>query len=132
MSNASFPSAGPDHGHILVVDDDPDIVEATQLFLTKEGHQVEGAYSREDGLRKVDSFHPDLLILDVIMEQPDDGFLMAQDLRRKGFQQPILMLTSVATASGLAFGKDEEMVPVDEFLPKPVNPASWSPRSLSC
>ena len=108
---------------ILVVDDDPDIVEATQLFLTKEGHQVEGAYSREDGLRKVDSFHPDLLILDVIMEQPDDGFTMAQELRRAGNQIPILMLTSVESVSGLSFGRDAEMVPVDDFQTKPIEPA---------
>jgi DNA-binding response OmpR family regulator len=108
---------------ILVVDDDPDIVEATQLFLTREGHQVEGAYSREDGLRKVDSFHPDLLILDVIMEQPDDGFTMAQELRRAGNKIPILMLTSVESVSGLSFGKDVEMVPVDDFQTKPIEPA---------
>lgn len=108
---------------ILIVDDDPDIVEASQLFLEKEGHQIETANSRGEGMKKVEAFKPELLILDVMMEQPDDGFLMAQDLRRKGFQQPILMLTSVATASGLAFGKDEEMVPVDEFLPKPVEPS---------
>lgn len=108
---------------ILVVDDDPDIVEATQLFLTKEGHQVEGAYSREDGLRKVESFHPDLLILDVIMEQPDDGFTMAQELRRAGNQVPILMLTSVESVSGLTFGRDAEMVPVDDFQTKPIEPA---------
>lgn len=107
---------------ILIVDDDPDIVEASQLFLEKEGHTVATAGSRSAGMAQVEAFRPDLLILDVMMEQPDDGFAMAQDLRRLGKRFPILMLTSVATASGLAFGKDEEMVPVDEFLPKPVEP----------
>lgn len=107
---------------ILIVDDDPDIVEASQLFLEKEGHTVATADSRNAGMAQVEAFRPDLLILDVMMEQPDDGFAMAQDLRRLGKRFPILMLTSVATASGLAFGKDEEMVPVDEFLPKPVEP----------
>ena len=108
---------------ILVVDDDSDIVEATQLFLSKEGHQVDVAYNREDGLSKVRSFNPDLLILDVIMEQPDDGFTIAQELRRAGNKVPILMLTSVETVSGLAFGKDSVMVPVDEFQSKPIEPA---------
>ncbi len=107
---------------ILIVDDDPDIVEASQLFLEREGHTVATAGSRSAGMAQVEAFGPDLLILDVMMEQPDDGFAMAQDLRRLGKRFPILMLTSVATASGLAFGKDEEMVPVDEFLPKPVEP----------
>ena len=108
---------------ILVVDDDPDIVEATKLFLEKEGHQIDVAYNRQDGLEKVRSFNPDLLILDVIMEQPDDGFTMAQELRRKGNKLPILMLTSVESASGLSFGKDSEMVPVDDFQSKPIEPA---------
>jgi DNA-binding response OmpR family regulator len=108
---------------ILVVDDDPDIVEATKLFLEKEGHQIEVAYNRQDGLQKVSSFSPDLLILDVIMEQPDDGFTMAQELRRRGNKLPILMLTSVGSASGLSFDKDNEMVPVDDFQAKPIEPA---------
>lgn len=108
---------------ILVVDDDSDIVEATQLFLTREGHQVESAFNRQDGLKKITSFKPDLLILDVIMEQPDDGFTIAQELRRAGNKVPILMLTSVETVSGLTFGKDSVMVPVDEFQSKPIEPA---------
>lgn len=107
---------------VLIVDDDPDIVEASQLFLQKEGHEVASAGSRQEGLRMVERFQPDLLILDVMMEQPDDGFTMAQELRPKGLKLPILMLTSVATASGLAFGPDDEMVPVDDFVPKPVEP----------
>lgn len=108
---------------VLIVDDDPDIVEASQLFLEKEGHQVETANSRREGMLKVESFQPDLVILDVMMDQPDDGFVMAQDLRRQGKTFPILMLTSVASASGLAFDKDAEMVPVDDFQAKPVEPA---------
>ena len=108
---------------ILIVDDDPDIVEACSLFLRKAGHAVEGAYSRAEGMRALAAARPDLLILDVMMEQPDDGFVMAQELRRQGFRLPILMLTSVASASGLAFGRDAEMVPVDDFQAKPVEPA---------
>ena len=44
--------------------------------------------------------------------------------RRDGFTLPILMLTSVNRALGLQIGMDEEMVPVDEFLEKPVDPAT--------
>ena len=108
---------------ILIVDDDPDIVEAASLFLEREGHEVRGAGNRPDGMRAVAEFDPNLLILDVMMEQPDDGFTMAQDLRRQGWKRPILMLTSVASVSGLAFGRDPEMVPVDDFQAKPVEPA---------
>jgi len=109
---------------ILIVDDDPDIVEASKLFLAKEGHQIETASNRVEGLAKVESYQPDLLLLDVMMEQPDDGFVMAQELRRRGKTFPILMLTSVSTASGLDFGRDGEMVPVDDFQSKPIEPAT--------
>jgi DNA-binding response OmpR family regulator len=108
---------------ILIVDDDPDIVEAGTLFLERAGHTVRAAYSRGEGMEAIRASAPDLLILDVMMELPDDGFSMAQDLRRQGRTFPILMLTSVASATGLAFGKDPEMVPVDDFVTKPVQPA---------
>jgi DNA-binding response OmpR family regulator len=108
---------------ILVVDDDPDIVDACRLFLEKAGHTVRGACDRKEGMAAVAASAPDLLILDVMMDEPDDGFVMAQDLRRQGRNFPILMLTSVASASGLAFGRDREMVPVDDFQEKPVEPA---------
>ena len=107
---------------ILIVDDDPDVVEAVSLFLQKDHHEVASAYDREEGMRKIAAFGPDLIILDVMMEQPDDGIAMAQDLRRSGNKKPIIMLTSVGRATGLDFAKDNEMVPVDEFQEKPVEP----------
>jgi DNA-binding response OmpR family regulator len=83
---------------ILIVDDDPDMVEAGRYVLEKHGHTVRSASNIEAGLKALDEETPDLLI-------------------------PILMLTSVNQAMGLNIGKDEEMVPVDEFVEKPVNPA---------
>jgi DNA-binding response OmpR family regulator len=109
---------------ILVVDDDPDILEACRLVLEKEGYAVCTAANRSEGMEMVASDTPDLIILDVMMEDPDDGFVMAQDLRRNGVTLPIMMLTSVAKATGMQFDKDSEMVPVDEFQAKPVDPAT--------
>jgi DNA-binding response OmpR family regulator len=74
-------------------------------------------------MKKVKEFKPDLLILDVMMTQPDDGLAMAQELRMQGFKAPILMLTSISRASGMEYGKDDEMVPVDDFQEKPVEPS---------
>jgi DNA-binding response OmpR family regulator len=109
---------------ILIVDDDPDIQEACRLVLEKDGFAVECASNRADGLRQVADFAPDLLILDVMMEEPDDGLVMARELRRKGFDRPIIMLTSVNAAMGLRIDRDDEMVPVEKFQPKPVEPAT--------
>ncbi len=107
---------------ILIVDDDQDICEVIELVLQKEGYTTASANSRSEGRAKVDQFQPDLLILDVMMEQPDDGIALAQELRAAGIQQPILMLTSVAKVTGMNYGRDNEMVPVDEFFEKPIDP----------
>jgi two-component system, OmpR family, response regulator len=107
---------------ILVVDDDPDIQEACRLVLEKEGHVVRCASNRAGGLEAVAAAAPDLLILDVMMEEPDDGLTMARQLRKQGFEGPIIMLTSVNAAMGLQIDRDDEMVPVEKFQPKPVEP----------
>ena len=107
---------------ILVVDDDPDITFAVSLFLKKEGHEVQIAASRAEGMQALASFKPDLMVLDVMMEQPDDGIAMAQELRRTGQTLPILMLTSVGKVTGMTFDRDSDLVPVDAFFEKPVKP----------
>lgn len=107
---------------ILVVDDDPDIVFALSLFLRNEGFEVKSAASRAEGMSALASFEPDLMILDVMMEQPDDGIAMAQELRRAGRKLPILMLTSVGHVTGLTYDRDDDLVPVDAFFEKPVRP----------
>jgi DNA-binding response OmpR family regulator len=113
---------------ILIVDDDPDMVEATRIVLERDGYSVVNAPNLEEGLQKLADTKPDLLILDVMMEEPDDGLRFARQVRRIGNKLPILMLTSVNRAMGLQIGKDEEMVPVDEFVEKPVDPAALSAK----
>lgn len=107
---------------ILVVDDDTDITFAASLLLRKQGHEVVTAANRAEGMKALQTAGPDLMILDVMMDQPDDGLAMAQDLRRAGNRVPIIMLTSVGRATGMSFGEDSEMVPVDAFFEKPVRP----------
>ncbi len=109
---------------ILIVDDDPDIVEAGKLVLEREGFEVVSAPNKRDGFTMLEEAKPDLLILDVMMEEPDDGLRMARDIRKAGHTLPIIMLTSVNAAMGLNIDKDEEMVPVEEFQSKPVEPAT--------
>lgn len=113
---------------ILIVDDDPDMVQAGRIVLEKEGYYVESASNLADGLAKLDEIQPDLLILDVMMEEPDDGLRLARQVRRQGKTLPIIMLTSVNRAMGVQIGKDDEMVPVDDFLDKPIDPETLISR----
>ena len=107
---------------ILIVDDDPDITFATELFLKKAQHEVQTASNRADGMKAIEDGNPDLIILDVMMEQADDGIAMAQELRRQGCEIPILMLTSVGKVTGFTYDEDQELVPVNAFFEKPIQP----------
>lgn len=109
---------------VLVIDDDPDMVEAIRIVLERDGYAVESASNVSDGWTRLVEGRPDLLILDVMMEEPDEGLMFARRVRREGNPLPILMLTSVNRALGLQIGKDEEIVPVDEFMEKPIDPAT--------
>lgn len=107
---------------ILLIDDDADFTEAVKIVLERNGYDVVSSATRESGMEAVKKETPDLIILDVMMEQPDDGFTLAHDLRKDGVKTPILMLSSVGTVTGMTFDKDSDMVPVDAFEEKPIRP----------
>ena len=106
---------------IAVIDDDPDIREASTLVLNAKGYEVISASNPKDGYDIVKQNNPNLIILDVMMDEPDDGFFLAQRFRRDGVKTPILMYTSVSKTVGMDFGKSD-MVPVDDFVEKPITP----------
>jgi DNA-binding response OmpR family regulator len=106
---------------IAIIDDDPDILDASNLVLTAKGYEVITADNPDDGYKIVMEQKPDLIILDVMMIEPDDGFFLAQKLRRENVVTPILMYTSVSKALGLEFAAGE-MVPVDDLVEKPISP----------
>lgn len=105
---------------ILLVDDDPDVAAVCRLLLEKQGHAVIAAANRDEGMRLLEHAGPDLIILDVMMDQPDDGIAMAREIRRTAGSVPILMLTAMCAVSGMDVATDAEIVPVDAFVRKPV------------
>lgn len=111
---------------ILVVDDDIDLVEIIRVTLENEGYGVIDAQSGARGLELAREMTPDLIILDVMMGQVDEGFQVAYELRKGDSTRdiPIIMLTAVADQTGFAFdpGKDSDFLPVNEFVEKPISP----------
>ncbi|MGQ9492311.1 MAG: response regulator [Anaerolineae bacterium] len=109
---------------ILVVDDDPDFVEAMRLTLEPNGYQVISAASGDEGLAKVKSEQPDLVILDVIMASVLDGLQMSQRMQENPAHKriPILMVTSIANTDYAALFPTDEYIHIDGFLSKPVAP----------
>ena len=117
---------------ILVVDDDPDLVEVIRLTLEAAGYQVFSAASGAEGLEKVKEIDPDLIILDVMMDYTTEGFHVTLQLRSPDPDSeyapyskiPILMLTALHSTTSLRFTPDEDYLPVDDFVEKPLEPGA--------
>lgn len=117
---------------ILIVDDDPDMVEALRLPLEAQGYVVSQAASGKEGLEKVPEVAPDLIILDVMMESDTAGFQAAYQLRNPGpdapyapyAKVPILMLTAIGSEKKMKFSPETDgaFLPVDSYVEKPVRP----------
>ena len=113
---------------ILVIDDDPDIVAAVRMSLENAGHQVLEAFSGKQGIEKIKAEHPDLIILDVMMETKDQGFVMARQMHDPNSELgefkdlPILLLTSVQSTIPLQDEPNIDDLPVELFVDKPIDP----------
>jgi len=111
---------------ILIVDDDADFRQACRVVLEHAGFEVCEADGPNEGLAKVQSETPDLLILDVLMPDNYEGFDVARKIREdlKMRQLPILMLTAAHEVKKVPyrFAPDDTWLPVDIFLDKPVLP----------
>jgi DNA-binding response OmpR family regulator len=102
---------------ILVVDDEPDLVETVRFSLELEGYQVLAAYNGEDGLNQARKDSPDLILLDLMLPKLD-GYkvcrLLKFDERHKHI--PILMLTAKAQEKDKILGKETG---ADDYMTKP-------------
>ncbi len=83
---------------ILVVDDDGDIRETMRIILETSGYAVELAGNAEEGLRRYRDESPDLVIVDLMMEEVDSGTNLVKEIRLLGEGPPIYLLSSVGDA----------------------------------
>ena len=116
---------------VLVIDDDPDLVEVVRLVLEASGYQVFSAINGTRGLEMVKEIDPDIIILDVMMDYTTEGFQVTLALRSPDpasefaayRDKPILMLTAIHSTTPLRFTPEEDYLPVDDFVEKPIEPA---------
>ncbi len=116
-----------DKKKILIVDDDPDITEAMTVVLETQDYDVSGAINSADAMKQIEEAHPDLIILDVMMDTPREGFMFSRQIKNDPDTKdiPIIMITSVKDKMGIDFKSvagDESWLPVEDFLDKPVPP----------
>ncbi len=110
---------------ILIVDDDPSFGDATQILMEHDGHEVERAFSGKEGLQKALDHHPDLVILDVMMESVLEGVNLTKKLHQnpRTTDIPVIMVSSIANSDYAGLFPTDEYIYIDAFLTKPVDPA---------
>lgn len=132
---------------VLVVDDDENTVRFLSVALEEGGYEPIGAYNGKEGLEKIKSENPDLIILDVMMPKKT-GFVLFKQLRRdeKFKDLPVIMLTGVSSVlddldsksedtherpydslreslrKAIQEMRDEGIVKPDMFVDKPIDP----------
>ena len=111
--------------NILIIDDDPDIVESMRVVLESKGHAVLSAVDGQEGMNQINREVPDLVVLDVMMPKKD-GFEVAREIKSNSATEhiPILMLTAINEKTGLDFKKevgDKDWLPVDDYCEKPLD-----------
>jgi CheY-like chemotaxis protein len=112
---------------VLIVDDDMDIRDSMKLILEKEGLDVLLAEDGGKGYALAKMEKPDLILLDVIMNTQDEGFQAAYRFRNDPELKdiPVVIITSVSKVTGFTFDrdKDQDFLPVSDFIEKPISPA---------
>ncbi|MHB1132343.1 MAG: response regulator transcription factor [Chloroflexota bacterium] len=108
---------------ILIVDDEPHIVDLARLYLQREGYRVESVDNAKDALEKVGRLRPALVVLDVML--PDlDGFEVCRRIRKQS-DVPILMLTARDDDTDKIVGLE---IGADDYVTKPFNPRELAAR----
>ena len=109
-----------DAQHILIVDDDPDIVKTIRDYLEQSGYSVAQAADGEQALTAVRHQRPDCLVLDVMMPKLD-GWGVVQALRADSqtADMPIIMLTARVDDTDKIVGLE---MGADDYITKPFNP----------
>ena len=109
---------------ILLVDDEPNIVQLARLYLEREGFRIESAGDGLEAIETIERLRPALVILDIMLPKLD-GLEVCRRLRAEGILTPILMLTArdedVDKILGLELG-------ADDYLTKPFNPREMVAR----
>jgi len=112
---------------IMIVDDEPDVVDLVKLVLKSEGYDVITAYSGREALEKIGKDVPDLILLDIMMPQMD-GWEVYQRIRAdpQTSKVPVAMLTAKSQSIDKMIGL--HVVQVDDYITKPFGRAELLER----
>lgn len=109
---------------ILAVDDDSDILLQTKVYLEAAGYEVSTAESLKDAEALLQSYKPDLAVLDLMMETQDSGFVLSYKIKKIDPAIPVIIVTAVTSQTGIAFdltvGGESSWIRADAIIEKPI------------
>jgi len=113
-------------GKVLVIDDDPEIIDAMTNLLDAKGYDVVSASNGKEGVEMAKKEKPGIILLDVMMTTKGEGFDVARGLSKDESLKdiPVVMVTGVRREMNLPFGfePDADWLPVKAVLEKPIKP----------
>jgi CheY-like chemotaxis protein len=108
---------------VLIVDDDQDFLEQMDLMFSSRGYVTRKASGRKQAEELFASYTPDIAVIDLMMEQNDDGFVLAYRLKKSFPECAVIMVTNVTGETGLEFPRIDDSagwINADAILSKPV------------
>ncbi|NJD09249.1 MAG: response regulator [Gemmatimonadetes bacterium] len=109
---------------VLIIDDDADFTEAVGVYLETHGYQVISAPNGREGLRLAKAEAPDVVLMDVVMDERTEGFFTLQQLRRTpGLERmPVFVVSSIySSVPGFSITPEKSWLRHDDFIAKPVD-----------
>ena len=110
---------------ILLVDDDIDLLEQSKISFEAKGYEVATAENVDEGWQSFQKEKPDAVVIDLIMEEHDSGFVLSYKIKKDPYGKniPVFILTSATYLTGYKFGvsteEEKEWIYCDEIINKP-------------
>jgi len=109
---------------VLIVDDDIDFLAQQKLQLEAAGFKVVSAESQTQAQKVIEDLHPDIAVLDLMMEHCDGGFALCYKIKKMYPDVPVIIVTGVTSETSLSFdaatAEERSWVKADALLPKPI------------
>ncbi|MBU0717356.1 MAG: response regulator [Planctomycetes bacterium] len=109
---------------IVIIDDDPDVREALTLMLEPAGYKLTCCSTGPEGTAAIQADPPDLILLDIMLASPTEGFHLAYEFKKdeRIARIPIIMISAIGQTMGMDYAKElgSDYVPVEKFLDKPL------------
>lgn len=107
---------------VLCIDDDPDFLDSLRIVIESADYLMETAESAETGIKKFKEVNPDIIIVDLMMEEVDAGTSFVKEIKALGKTPPIFLLSSVGDS--LSSNTDYTQLGIDGVFQKPIKPSS--------